>query len=132
VLNLFTIPVRFPMDSNLFLVVALGFLVVMMFVSSRRRKKATETLQSSLKKGATIMLTSGIFAVIVEVMDDRVVVETAPGVKMTVVKAAVRSVEKPEVLAVAKSATKAAPKPATAAKPAAKAAPKTSQTAKKK
>jgi preprotein translocase subunit YajC len=124
------------MDESLFLVVALGFLILMMFFSSRKRKKTAESLQSSLKKGATVMLTSGIYAVIVEVLEDRVVVETAPGNRMTVVKAAVRSVEKADVLSAVKpeakkTTTKSATTKPSTAKPVAKKATKATSTSKK-
>lgn len=123
------------MDDSLFLFIALAFLGAMLFYSSRKRKKAAETLQTQLVKGAYVMLTSGIFGKITAVLDNRVELETSPGNKMLVAMGAVRSIEeepkpsKPaeKVVASAKTrtpspSTKAPAKPA--AKPAAKAAAK--------
>jgi preprotein translocase subunit YajC len=106
------------MDDSLFLFLALAFLGVMLFYSSRKRKKAAETLRSQVVKGSYVMLTSGIFGKITEVMDDRVELETAPGQKMLVAIGAVRSIEQEP------KTQKSAAKPKTAAKPAAKPAPK--------
>jgi preprotein translocase subunit YajC len=99
------------MDDSLFLFLALAFLGAMLFYSSRKRKKAAEALRTSVAKGSYVMLTSGIFGKIVQVMDDRVELETAPGQKMLVAIGAIRSIEQePKV---AKPATKSAAKPAT-------------------
>lgn len=119
-----------PVDQ-LFMFAAIGFLVVMMFLNSRKRKKQQDELSSALKQGASVMLTSGIYGVIVAVADDRFVIETAPGATLNVAKGAVaRIVDAPMVSVAApaaaksvKPAVKAAPKAAatkTAAKPAAK------------
>jgi preprotein translocase subunit YajC len=112
------------MDDSLFLFIALAFLGAMLFYSSRKRKKAAETLQTQVVKGAYVMLTSGIFGKITAVEDNRVELETSPGNKMLVAIGAVRSIEqeskisKPE----SKAGTKAKPKPAV--KTAAKTPPK--------
>jgi preprotein translocase subunit YajC len=102
------------MDDSLFLVVALAFLAAMLFYSSRKRKKAAETLQTQVVKGAYVMLTSGIFGKITAVLDNRVELEVAPGTKMLVAVGAVRSIEQEpkSSKASAKVATKAKPKPA--------------------
>lgn len=105
------------MDDSLFLFLALAFLGAMLFYSSRKRKKAAETLQTKVVKGAYVMLTSGIFGKITDVLDNRVELETAPGQKMLVAMGAIRSIEeeskkaktpasKPESKPVAKPATK--------------------------
>lgn len=105
------------MDDSLFLILALAFLGLMLFYSSRKRKKQAEALRTKLVEGAYVMLTSGIFGTITAVMDDRVELEIAPGQKMMVAIGAVRSIEeKPQ----APKAPKAAAKPKTAAKPAPK------------
>lgn len=108
------------MDDTLFFILALVFLGGMLFYSSRKRRKAAETLRTQVVKGAYVMLTSGIFGKIITVLDDRIELETAPGVKMMVAIGAVRSIE-PEL-----KATKAA------AKAPAKAATKTSKLDSKK
>jgi preprotein translocase subunit YajC len=115
------------MDDSLFLVVALAFLAAMLFYSSRKRKKAADTLQTQVVKGAYVMLTSGIYGKITAVLDNRVELETSPGNKMLVAMGAVRSVEqepksaKPVAKPVAKPAVKSAVKPKPSAKTAAKA-----------
>lgn len=117
------------MNQDLFLVIALGFIIAMMFFNGRKRKKAQAEMQEGIKVGAHVLLHSGILGSIISLDDKSIVVETTPGTKLTVLKGAVRSIEeapkKPVAAkpAVAKStAVKAAPaakKPA-AKKPAAK------------
>jgi preprotein translocase YajC subunit len=114
------------MDDSLFLVVALAFLAAMLFYSSRKRKKAAETLQTQVVKGAYVMLTSGIYGKITAVLDNRVELETSPGNKMLVAMGAVRSIEqepkgtKPTAKAAAKPAIKTSVKPKPSTKTAAK------------
>lgn len=107
------------MDDSLFLLIALAFLAAMLIYSSRKRKKAAEQLRSEVVKGSYIMLTSGIYGKVSNVMDDRIELETSPGQKLIVAIGAVRSIEqepKPEktkAKAVAKkpkTSAKAAPK----------------------
>jgi preprotein translocase subunit YajC len=81
------------MSDTLFFFLALTFLGVWIFVSGRNRKKAAEKLRSEVVKGATVMLTSGIFGRISSVKDDRVELETAPGQKLTVAIGAVSRIE---------------------------------------
>jgi preprotein translocase YajC subunit len=82
------------MDDTLFFFMALALLGVWIFVSGRRRKKAAEELKRQVVKGAFVMLTSGIYGSIINVKDDRVELETAPGQTLTVAIGAVRSIEK--------------------------------------
>lgn len=53
-----------------------GFL----FLSTRKRKAASQQLQTGLKVGSKIMTTAGLFATVVAIEDDGVVLEVAPGV----------------------------------------------------
>jgi preprotein translocase subunit YajC len=87
------------MDDSLFLFVALAMVGVMLFYSSRKRKKQAEQLRTEVVKGAQVMLTSGIYGKVTQVKEDRIVLETAPGQSLTVAIGAVRNIE-------------AAPKPA--------------------
>jgi preprotein translocase YajC subunit len=96
------------MDDSLFLLLALAFLGAMLFYSSRKRRKAAENLRASLAKGSYVMLTSGIFGKITEVMDTRIELEIASGAKMIVAIGAVRSIE--EELKISKPASKTAAK----------------------
>jgi preprotein translocase subunit YajC len=81
------------MDDSVFLFLALAFLGLMLVFSSRKRKKAANELRSKIVKGAYVMLTSGIFGKITDIKEERVVLETAPGQKLTVAIGAVRSIE---------------------------------------
>ncbi len=116
---------RFEMGiQEIFIYVALAVLIAMMFNNSRKRKKQMSELQSKIVEGATVTLYSGIIGQIVSITDDRMVLESTPGTKLTVAKAAIRSVD---AAPVEKKAAPAAKKPAvkaTAAKPAAKTATK--------
>jgi preprotein translocase subunit YajC len=126
------------MNQDLFLVIALGFIIFMMFFNGRKRKKAQAEMQSGIKVGAHVLLHSGILGDIVSVDEKQLIIETTPGVKLTVLKGAVRSIEaapkkpvaakapaakavaKPASAAKAVAAPKAAAKPAAAKKPAVK------------
>ncbi len=122
------------MNQDLFLVIALGFIIFMMFFNGRKRKKAQAEMQAGIKVGAYVLLHSGILGTIVSQDDKSLVLETTPGTKLTVLKGAVRSIEEaPKKPAAAKpaaakstTASKAAAKPAAkkpvAKKPAAKSA----------
>ena len=115
------------MNQDLFLVIALGFIIFMMFFNGRKRKKAQAEMQAGIKVGAYVLLHSGILGTIVSQDDKSLVLETTPGTKLTVLKGAVRSIEEaPKKPAAAKpaaakstTASKAAAKPA-AKKPVAK------------
>jgi preprotein translocase subunit YajC len=100
--------------DTLFFFFALTFLGVWIFVSGRNRKKAAEKLRSELVKGASVMLTSGIFGKISSVKDDRVELETAPGQKLSVAIGAVSRIEQaplPPKTAKSASTTGSKPKP---------------------
>ncbi len=100
------------MSDTLFFLLALIFLGVWIFVSGRNRKKTAEKLRSEVVKGATVMLTSGIFGKILSVKEDRVELETAPGQKLTVAIGAVSRIEQaPKVAASSKTSSSAAKKP---------------------
>lgn len=104
------------MNQDIFLVIALGFLIVMMFLSSRKRKKAAEALQSDLKKGSSVVLHSGIVGTVTEIKGDKITIESTPGTNLLVLKGAVRSVDAAAKAPAAKAAAKPVAKPA--AKPA--------------
>ena len=109
------------MNQDIFLVVALGFLIVMMFLSSRKRKKAAEALQSDLKKGSSVVLHSGIVGTVTDIKGDKITIESTPGTNLLVLKGAVRSVEAAKAPVAKSAAAKpVAAKPAVAKKPVAK------------
>jgi len=78
---------------DIILVLALGVLILFMFTNNRKRRKQAEALIESLKVGDQVLLHSGIFGKITDIAEDRLTIETAPKVKLTVIKQAVRSVE---------------------------------------
>lgn len=71
----------------------LAAMILLLVSQNRKRRKESEKLLSSLTEGAKVMLHSGIKGNIVAIEGDDLVVETTPGVKLTVVKQAVRSVD---------------------------------------
>ncbi len=100
------------MSDTLFFFLALTFLGVWIFISGRNRKKAAEKLRSEVVKGASVMLTSGIFGKIASVKDDRVELETAPGQKLTVAIGAVSRIEQaPKSATATKTSTTSSSKP---------------------
>lgn len=114
------------MDSNtLFLIVMVGFMALLMWNSSRNRKKQAAALAEKLAIGAEVMLGSGIFGTIEAIADDRIVVKSGTST-LEVARGAIARVTKTadENAAVAKPAVaKKAPTKAVA-KPVAKTAAK--------
>ncbi len=64
---------------------------------SRTRQKQQQQLIASLAPGAAVMTTAGVFGTIVDVEDDEVTVEVAPGVVLRMVKAAIGRVVEPVI-----------------------------------
>lgn len=123
------------MNQDLFLVIALGFIIFMMFFNGRKRKKAQAEMQAGIKIGAYVLLHSGILGSIVTMDEKQLVIETTPGTKLTVLKGAVRSVEeapkKPAATKPVASKSPAASKSTTASKAATAAKPAAAAVAKK-
>ena len=71
----------------------LAVMILLLISQNRKRRKDAEKLAESLAVGSSVLLHSGIKGVITSVDDMDVVVETTPGVKIRVVKQAVRSVD---------------------------------------
>jgi preprotein translocase subunit YajC len=59
---------------------------------ANRRQRETRQMQASLQVGDEVMLTSGIYAVIRSLSDDRVTVEVSPGVSIEVARGAIGTV----------------------------------------
>lgn len=77
----------------LLLVAMVGFL----FYTQRKRKAQGQQMQSTLKVGSSIMTTAGLFATVVSVEDDGVILEVAPGVHSKYARAAIsRVLDAPE------------------------------------
>jgi preprotein translocase subunit YajC len=62
--------------------------VVVILPQGRRRKQAA-ALQRAVEPGSKVILTSGLYATVIEIDDDAIVVEAAPGVQLRYAKAAV-------------------------------------------
>lgn len=75
------------------LLVVLAAMILLLFGQNRKRRKDAEKLIASVTEGASVLLHSGIKGTITEVDDTDVVIETTPGVKLRVVKQAVRSID---------------------------------------
>jgi len=112
--------------------VLLAVFAVLLWSQSRNRKKQAQQLAAALEPGCEVMLSSGIFAVVEAIADDRVIVTTAGSTKLEVVRGAIVRVTKsaaqakPAVKKPAATASRAATKLSTPAakKPAAKAVKK--------
>jgi preprotein translocase subunit YajC len=77
----------------LLLVAMVGFL----FLSTRKRKAAAAQTQTNLRVGSSIMTTAGLYATVVAVVDDGVILEVAPGVRSKYARAAIsRVLDAPE------------------------------------
>ena len=68
------------------ILVAFYFLILR---PQRARAKQAEALQATMAPGVEIMTTSGIYATVLEIRDDSVVVEVSPGSTLRITKAAV-------------------------------------------
>ena len=75
------------------LLVVLAAMILLLVSQNRKRRKDAEKLIESVTVGASVLLHSGIKGVITAVDETDVVVETTPGVKIRVVKQAVRSID---------------------------------------
>ena len=78
-----------------FVLIAVLFWLLIIRPASKRQK-AVSQMQSSLEIGDDVMLTSGVYATVVDLLDDRAEVEIAPGTVITVARGAVGSVVPPQ------------------------------------
>lgn len=81
------------------LLLFVGFIALMYFLMIRPNQKRMREHQKTLdalREGARVQLTSGIFATIRHVGDQQLIVELAPGVEVTVLKAAISRPVAPE------------------------------------
>ncbi|OUZ09725.1 preprotein translocase subunit YajC [Aeromicrobium sp. PE09-221] len=74
-------------------IVAVFFLLVLR--PARQRQKQFQQVQNSLEPGKRVMLTSGIHGTLIEVDDQTVDLEVAPGTVLTVARPAVAQVFTP-------------------------------------
>jgi preprotein translocase subunit YajC len=83
-----------PTDLILILVVVVGF-YMLMIRPQRRRQQQVQQQQSSAQPGARVRTTAGMYATVVEVDGDDVVLEVAPGVEVRYMKRAIMDVVSP-------------------------------------
>jgi preprotein translocase subunit YajC len=77
---LFAAAAKKSSSSSLIFIVILVVMAGFLFLSTRKRKAASQNLQTGLKVGSKIMTTAGLFATVVSIEDDGVILEVAPGV----------------------------------------------------
>ncbi len=83
-----------PSYVILILVVVLGFYMLMIRPQQRRRQQAAQQ-QNSVQPGARVRTTAGMYATVVDVDGDDVVLEVAPGVEVRYMKRAIMDVVSP-------------------------------------
>jgi preprotein translocase subunit YajC len=80
-----------PTTLILILVVVVGFYLLMIRPQQRRRQAAAQK-QNSVSPGARVRTTAGMYATVVDVDGDDVVLEVAPGVEVRYMRRAVMDV----------------------------------------
>ena len=83
-----------PTTLILILVVVVGFYMLMIRPQQRRRQQAQQR-QDTVQPGARVRTTAGMYATVVDVDGDDVVLEVAPGVEVRYMKRAVMDVVSP-------------------------------------
>ncbi len=78
----------------LILIVVVGFYMLMIRPQQRRRQQAMQQ-QNTVQPGARVRTTAGMYATVVDVDGDDVVLEVAPGVEVRYMKRAVMDVVSP-------------------------------------
>jgi preprotein translocase subunit YajC len=80
-------------SGQLVFLIAIGALFYFMLVLPQRRKaRQQQALTASLKPGAEVMTTAGLFATVHDLTDDEVYLEVAPGVVQRYAKGAIMRV----------------------------------------
>jgi preprotein translocase subunit YajC len=78
---------------NLILLLAIPVVFYLLLIRPQNKRRREQLqMQSSLKPGARVMTTSGMYAEVVSVDDDGIVLEIAPGVEARFVKQAIMNV----------------------------------------
>jgi preprotein translocase subunit YajC len=94
---LFAATAKKSSGSSVIFIVILVALAGFLFLTTRKRKAASQQLQVGLKVGSNIMTTAGLFAKVVSVEDDGVILEVAPGVHSKYARQAIsRVLDAPE------------------------------------
>jgi preprotein translocase subunit YajC len=72
----------------------LAVMILLLISQNRKRKREADLLVNSLDVGAEVLLHSGIKGKVTKILDDSdIEIETTPGVKLRVVKQAVRNIQ---------------------------------------
>ncbi len=80
------------METLLLMVGFIGLMYVLMVLPQKKKLDAQKTMISALQPGARVMLNTGMFGTIRATGDAQMVVELAPGVEVTMLKASVMRV----------------------------------------
>jgi preprotein translocase subunit YajC len=83
-----------PTSLLLILVVVVGF-YMLMIRPQRRRQQQAQQKQNSVQPGARVRTTAGMYATVVAVDGDDVVLEVAPGIEVRYMKRAIMDVVSP-------------------------------------
>jgi preprotein translocase subunit YajC len=83
-----------PSTLILILIVVVGFYMLMIRPQQRRRQQAQQK-QNTVEPGARVRTTAGMYATVVDVDGDDVVLEVAPGVEVRYMKRAIMDVVSP-------------------------------------
>src|SRR3984957_17028439 len=83
-----------PSTLILILIVVVAFYFLMIRPQQRRKQKAAQQ-QNTLAPGATVRTTAGMYATVVEMRGDDVILEVAPGVEVRYMRRAVMDVITP-------------------------------------
>jgi preprotein translocase subunit YajC len=83
-----------PSTLILILVVVVGF-YMLMIRPQRRRQQQAQQKQNDVQPGARVRTTAGMYATVVDVDDDDVVLEVAPGVEVRYMRRAIMDVVSP-------------------------------------
>jgi preprotein translocase subunit YajC len=83
-----------PTTLLLIVVIVAGFYLLMIRPQQRRRQQAQQK-QNSVQPGARVRTTAGMYATVVDVDGDDVILEVAPGVEVRYMKRAVMDVVSP-------------------------------------
>jgi preprotein translocase subunit YajC len=78
------------------MVLIVGAFYFLLIRPQKARQKQQQQMQKTLQPGARVMTTSGMFAHVVEVTDDGVVLEIAPGVEAEFISQAIMKVVEEE------------------------------------
>ena len=81
------------MSFDIVLLGVLAVMILLLFSQNRKRRREAEQLINSLEVGSEVLLHAGIKGKVTNLVEDNdLEIETTPGVKLTVVRQAVRQI----------------------------------------